>query len=275
MFENSENLVPGEDGTENVERTTEEITEQEGMELETGKEPDNAQEEKVYTQKEFEEKLGRAIDKKMPRLEAKLRREYQKETELAELLKAGTGKENIEDVTGEFRKFYQDKGIQIPDSPKYSDRDIKVLAAAEAKEIIGSGYDEVTDELDRLTQLGVKNMTPREKEVYVQLADYHKSATQSRELQKIGVPQDVYESGEFKSFSEQFNQNVPVAKIYEMYSKMKPQKEIRQPGSIKGTTQENAVKDFYTHEEASKFTREELRKNPELFKAVEKSMLKW
>lgn len=269
MFENSENLVPGEDGTENVEGTTEEITGQEGNE------PDNAQEEKVYTQKEFEEKLGRAIDKKMPRLEAKLRREYQKETELAEVLKAGTGKENIEDVTGEFRKFYQDKGIQIPDNPKYSDRDIKVLAAAEAKEIIGSGYDEVTDELDRLTQLGVKNMTPREKEVYVQLADYHKSATQHRELQKIGVQQEVYDSAEFKTFVEQFNQNVPVATIYEMYNKMQPQKEIRQPGSIKGSTQENAVKDFYTHEEASKFTREELRKNPELFKAVEKSMLKW
>lgn len=273
MFENSENLVPGEDGTENVEPTTEEMTEQEG-EPTTG-EPEDAQEEKIYTQKEFEEKLGRAIEKKMPRLEAKLRREYGKERELAELLKAGTGKENIEDVTGEFRRFYENKGIQLPDSSKYSDKDIKVLAAAEAKEIIGSGYEDVTEELERLTELGVRNMTPREKEVYVQLAEYQRAEAQNRELQKIGVPQEVYNSKEFKDFAGQFNQNVSVTDIYGMYSDMKPKKEIKQPGPMKSTKADGKVKDHYSYEEASKFTREELRANPELLKAVERSMQSW
>lgn len=270
MFENNENLVTSEVVTENTEETVEETLEQ--VETESD---ESQEEEKVYTKKDFEERLQKAIDKKMPRLEAKLRKEYEKERELADVLRAGTGKENVEEVTGDFRKFYEEKGVPIPNKPTYSDRDIKVLAAAEANEIIGSGFDEVTEELNRLTDLGVKNMSPREKEVYVQLAEYHKTAAQGRELAKLGVTEDIYGSKEFKDFAGQFNKDVPVTKIYEMYNKMQPRKEIKQPGSVKSTTKESGVKDYYSYEEASKFTREELRKNPELFKAVERSMPYW
>ena len=41
------------------------------------------------------------------------------------------------------------------------------------------------------------------------------------------------------------------------------------------TTPANEVKEFYTYEEASKFTRKDFEANPELFKAVENSMTKW
>ena len=37
----------------------------------------------------------------------------------------------------------------------------------------------------------------------------------------------------------------------------------------------NEVKDFYTYEEASRFTKEDLDKNPKLYKAIENSMSKW
>lgn len=270
MFENNENLVASEVAAENAEETAEETLEQ------VEEKPDESQEEeKVYTEKEFKEKLQKAIGKKMPRLEAKLRKEYEKDRELAEILKAGTGKESVEEVTGDFRKFYEEKGIEIPKKPSYNDRDIKVLAAAEANEIIGSGFDEVTEELNRLTDLGVKNMSPREKELFVQLAEYHKTASQGRELEKLGVTEDVYGSKEFKDFASQFNKDVSVTKIYEMYNKMQPKKEIKQPGSMKSTIKESGVKDYYSYEEASKFTREELRKNPDLFKAIERSMPKW
>lgn len=270
MFENNENLVTGEAVTENTEETVEQTLEQ--VEVK----PDESQEEeKVYTQKDFEERLQKAIDKKMPRLEAKLRKEYEKERELAEVLKAGTGRDNVEEVTGDFRKYYEDKGVRIPKKPNYSEKDIKVLAAAEANEIIGSGFDEVTEELNRLTELGATNMSAREKELYLQLAEYHKSASQSRELEKLGVSEELYGSKEFKDFANQFNKDVPITKVYELYNKTLPKKEIKQPGSMKSTTQESGVKDYYSYEEASKFKREELRKNPELFKAVERSMPYW
>lgn len=270
MFENNENLAASEVAAEKTEETVEETLEQ------VEEKPDESQEEeKVYTQKDFEEKLQKAIDKKMPRLEAKLRKEYEKDRELVEVLKAGTGKENVEEVTGDFRKYYEEKGIPMPTKPTYSDRDIKALATADAKEIIGSGFDEVTEELNRLTDLGVKNMSSREKELYVQLAEYHKTASQGRELEKLGVTEEVYGSTEFKDFAAQFNENVPVTKIYDMYNKMQPRKEIKQPGSVKSTTKESGVKDYYSYEEASKFTREEIRKNPELLKALERSMPHW
>ena len=57
---------------------------------------------------------------------------------------------------------------------------------------------------------------------------------------------------------------------------MQPKKEIRTMGSLKNTPQtDTGVKEFYSKEEALKFTKEDLDKNPELFKAVSNSMLKW
>jgi hypothetical protein len=46
-------------------------------------------------------------------------------------------------------------------------------------------------------------------------------------------------------------------------------------GSMKNTTKEDTVKEFYTRDEALKFTKEDFDKNPALFKAVENSMYKW
>jgi hypothetical protein len=47
-------------------------------------------------------------------------------------------------------------------------------------------------------------------------------------------------------------------------------------GSMKSTTPDrNSVKDYYSPEEAKKFSREDLRNNPALFEAIEKSMQKW
>ena len=38
---------------------------------------------------------------------------------------------------------------------------------------------------------------------------------------------------------------------------------------------DNGVKEFYTYDEAIKFTKADFDKNPELYKAVENSMSKW
>ena len=44
---------------------------------------------------------------------------------------------------------------------------------------------------------------------------------------------------------------------------------------MKTDTTKKEIKDFYTYEEASKFTRKDFDKNPALFKAVERSMTMW
>ena len=62
----------------------------------------------------------------------------------------------------------------------------------------------------------------------------------------------------------------------EIYNKMNPKKEVHTMGSMRNNTSaEGTVKDFYTRDEALKFTKKDFDNNPALYKAVEQSMLKW
>jgi hypothetical protein len=261
MLDN-ENLVL--DDTENVETvTTEETTGEEQVEIPV----------KTYTQEEVDEIVG----KRLARNTAKIRKEYTKKYgDLENVLKAGTGKDNVVELTDTFREFYTQKGIHIPSEPTYSGRDIEVLAKAEADDIINAGFEEVVEEVDRLAELGIENMSAREKQVFKTLAEYRQNAERSNELSKLGVTEDVYNSKEFKDFASKFGTNTTIKEIYEIYNKMQPKKEVRTMGSLKNnTTNDTGVKDFYTRDEALKFTKKDFDNNPELFKAVEKSMLKW
>ena len=249
--------------TENVEPTTEESVQVEQIE----------QPVKTYT----EEEVNQIVGKKLARNTAKIRKEYEKKYgELETVLKAGTGKEDVAEVTDTFRQFYESKGVQIPKAPTYSERDLEVLAKAEAQDLIKAGFEDVTDELNRLSDIGVQNMSAREKALFRELAEYHKAETQHKELSKIGVTEDVYNSKEFKEFASQFNSNTPITTIFDYYNKMQPKKEVRTIGSMKtNTVADTGVKDFYTRDEALKFTTKDLNANPELYKAIERSMLKW
>lgn len=256
-MENNENFVT-EQVTENVEQTTEQTP-------------------KTYTEEEFNSKLDEVLGKKLARREAKIRKEYdRKYGQLEEVLKAGTGKESVEEVTDTFREFYSQKGIKLPQKPMYTDSDIKVLAQADADEIIRGGYEEVVEEVNRLADLGVDKMTPREKAMFKTLAEYRQNAEHGRELSKIGVTEDVYSSKEFKDFASKFNPRTPIRDIYDIYAKTQPKKDIKPMGSMKNSdSADSGVKDFYTPEEARRFTKKDYDRNPALFAAVEKSMLKW
>jgi hypothetical protein len=252
-----ENLVVNETA-ENVEITTEETP-------------------KTYTEAEFNAKLDEVLGKKIARKEAKIRKEYERKYgNLEEVLRAGTGKESVEEMTDTFQKFYASKGVQMPQKPNYSAKDIEVLAKAEATDIINSGLEEVVEEVDRLAAIGVANMTAKEKAIFKALAEHRQSAERSRELSKLGVTEDVYNSQEFKDFAGKFNPNTPIKDIYDIYAKTKPKKEVRTMGSMKSNVAaDSGVKEYYTIEEARRFTKKDFDKNPELFKAVERSMLKW
>lgn len=263
MNEN-ENLVLDE-GTENVEATaTEEIVEQ------------VAEPEKVYTEEEFNNKFNEAQGKRDARTKAKLRKEYdRKYGGLLDVLKAGTGIEDVEELTNTFKEHYSKRGVQFAEKPTYTDGDAQVLARADADELIKLGFEEVVEEADRLNELGADKMNPREKALFVALTDHINKTETSRELQKIGVTEDVYGSQEFKDFASKFNSNTPITEIYKIFNQTKPKKEIKTMGSIKNTTVDNGIKDYYSPEDARKISLDDLRKNPELLKALERDMKKW
>ena len=246
-----------EEVTENVEQTTEqnEVVEQE---------------ERKFTQSEVNE----MIRKNVSRNEAKIRKQYERENQkyrdLENVLRAGTGQESVEDMTGTFREFYSKKGIQIPQKQTYTDKEIDVLASSEANEIIDLGLEEVIEEVDRLTEKGFANMDAKEKKVFKALAEYRKSAEESKELAKIGVTEEVYTSKEFKDFAAKFNPNTPITDIFNIYNQTKPRKQVQTMGSMKHG-QEPKVKDFYTEEEISRLTEEDLA-NEDVWRAVRNSM---
>lgn len=243
---------------ENVEQTTEETP-------------------KTYTEAEFNAKLDEVLGKKIARKEAKIRKEYERKYGgLEEVLRAGTGKESVDEMTDTFRDFYQRKGIKMPTKTEYSAQDVETLANADAEEFIRGGFDEVVEEADRLKEIGAAKMTAREKAVFVALTNHIQKTERSRELSAMGVTEDVYDSKEFKDFAAKFNPNTPIKDVYDIYAKTQPKKQIQTMGSMKNSTSDDGtVKDFYTRDEALKFTKADFDKNPALYKAVEASMLKW
>jgi hypothetical protein len=250
MNEN-ENLVT-EQVAENVEQTTEETP-------------------KTYTEAEFNAKLDEVLGKKLARREAKIRKEYdRKYGNLEEVLKAGTGKESVEEITDTFTNFYRGKGINIPEKPSYSDRDTEVLARAEANEIISAGYEDVVEEVDRLTELGFENMTAREKAYFKVLAEHRQKTEHQNELAKIGVTDDVYNSREFQEFAGKFNPKTPISEIFSLYNKTQPKKEIKPMGSMKQGPDKGA-KDYYSPEEIAKLSMDDL-KDPHVWEVVRRSM---
>jgi len=235
---------------------------------------------KMYTEEEFNQRLDEVLAKKIARKEAKIRKEYDeklaqyKETEM--VLNAGLGTSNIKDATANLKDFYEKKGVKIPSyQPEFSDDDMKVLASNEAQKIIELGFEEVVEEVDRLADKGLDNMTAREKHIFSQLAEYRRSETDKRDLAKIGVGEAALQDKDFLEFAADLNPKMSMKDKYEKYLKYRPGKQVEQMGSMKNTGKEEAVKDFYTREEALKFTKKDFDKNPALFKAVEASMRKW
>ena len=253
------------------------VTETEAVEVAESVEHTTEETPKTYTEAEFNAKLDEVLGKKIARKEAKIRKEYERNYgELVDVLRAGTGKDSVEEVTDTLKSFYQSKGIKIEKKPEYSNSDIEILARSDAEEIIRGGFEDAVEEAERLKDLGVANMSAREKAVFKVLAEYIQDTESGNELAQIGVTKDEYNSKEFKQFAAMFNSNTPITEVYKIYQNNKPKKEIQTMGSMKNNAPDNgAVKDFYSYEEAVKFKKEDFDKNPALYKAVEASMSKW
>lgn len=264
MFEENENLV---NETENVEQTTEEIVESTEEVVET---PEEVQ---MFTKEQVDEMIA----KKLARKENKIRKEYEsKYSRLETVLNTGLGTESIEEATEKLSGFYTQKGINIPEAPRYSDREIEVLAQAEANDIISGGYDEIVEEVDRYANIGVENMSDMDKKVFSRLAAERTRLEQERDLASIGVGSEAIEDKAFKDFASKLNPNLSLKEKYEMYTQFNPKPKGKPIGSMKGNiSKDNGVKDFYTYEESLQFTKEDLDRNPELFRALENSMRRW
>lgn len=263
MFEENENLVT--DVTENVEQQTTEENVEEVEETEVT----DSQEEAVETF--TKEQVDEMIAKKLARREARIRKEYDKKySRLETVVNAGLETNSIEESVEKLENFYTSKGINIPQAPKYTDIQEEKLASIDADETIEAGYDEVVEELNRLTELGVDNMSSLEKKYFLKLNDYATAKKTEQEFRAVGLSVDEMNTQEFKDIMDSLNPNLSTKEKLDMYLRLKPKKEYKQIGSVKsGMTSQ--VKDHYTAEEIERMTDEELDK-PGVWEAVRRSM---
>lgn len=239
-----------ETGTEEVEQTSEEVV-------------NEPVEEKTFTQAQ----LDKILQERVGRVEKKYAKKYGK---LEETLKAGLGTNTLEETTDKVREFYKEQGIEIKDDPVYSDEDERILADHEANRIIDLGIEEINDYINDLSN---KTLSNREKYILDTLTSKKVELENEKELKSIGVSSEELNNPEFKNFAKQFNKDVSLKQVYEIFKKTKPQIEAQPIGSMQSTT-DKEIKKYYTSEEADKLTAEDYD-DPQVFEAVRNSMLKW
>ena len=276
-----ENQIPVEESTENVEETTEETIapQEEVEEVETNEEENLPVEDKEVKQEETftKEQVDELIAKKLARKEAKIRKEYNnKYRKLENVVNAGLGTHSTDEAVDKLTQFYQSKGIEIPELSNFDDDDIQTLGESDADKIIKSGYDDIVEEVERLAKIGVENMSVRDKVAFQKLATERQRIEDVKELAAIGVDSSILEDNDFKEYTNKLNPNLSLKEKYEMYLGSKPKKKINKIGSMKNTeVAHSELKDFYTREEAQKFTSEDFDKYPKLEEIIIKSMSKW
>lgn len=275
--------------TENTETETVEET-QEGIKLtdtaeteETREEPVEEKEEvkKTFREileenpeylEEYQKEMDKAIKTRLNRKEKEYQREISKYKDTENVLRKTLEVQDGEDVNTKLREFYKEQGVELPEvyRPGLSEREIEILARAEAEDIIEDGYDAMVNEANRLARKEYKNLNDKEKVIFDTLAERLTAENDKKELKRLGAKEDLLKDEEFISFRKKFNSNVPMEEIYSLYKKQENKKTFENPGSMKNT-KEQTKKTFYTDEEISKLTSAELD-DPEVWEAVRNSM---
>ena len=273
-MEDNKDLVVEETNENTDAQTVEEIEDTNQLEEEPveEQEPTEEPEEQINDKKYSDEELDAIIKRKLARQESKLRREYDKKySRLETVVNAGLGTENVEQATEKLEDFYTRNGVKIPEAHKYSEEETNLLANAEADEIIKSyTFIELVDEVDALADIGVDNMTERDKIVFMKLAKERQRQEEQKDLLSLGINKKDIEDSEFKEFSNKLNPELSLKEKYELFLQVKPKKETKKMGSMQsGAT--SKVKDYYTAEEIERLTDEDLD-NDAVWEAVRKSM---
>ena len=214
--------------------------------------------------------------RKREREEASQRAKYE---ELENIMKTALDAENLDDVITKSKNFYKEQGIDIPETVSrlsLNERDEKVLAEADAREIISLGKAEMEEEANRIASIPESQRSIREQTIFNEVCRELVNLNDIESLKEKGYDTEILNDRDFSSFREQFNLNTPVSKIYEMYQSIKGTKPVqpKSPGSAKTNNSNNEIKDYYSPEDFDKLTPADL-KNPKIMAVVDKSRLEW
>lgn len=273
--EEVQNVVSEETAENDEAQPSEEVVE--GIELTDTADAEKA-EEKVEEQPKgrfmTDEDINDLVDRRVRRKMEKFEKEMSVLRDTSDVVKRAVGGNDINETNKNLRDFYTKEGYDLPErSSGLTERQEEILARGEAEDIIKDGYDAMVEEAQRLANKGYANLNDREKVVFTTISDKIAEENDRKGLLKIGAKDDVLKDAEFIAFKKQFNSNTPIEKIYDLYMKdTKKTTAIENPGSMKNNDV-NPVKDYYTPEEISKLTDEQLD-DPKIWAAVRKSQTK-
>ena len=277
-----ENDVP-ETSEENLEEVQVDASQEEEQVQDTTQEVETLSQEDIEkmieerANKKTEEQIEQRLIRDRINRERKQNKELAKYKQLENVIKAGLGVDNLDDAISKTSEFYKEQGVTIPEfKDVYSERDEKILAKADAQDIIELGKSEMEAEANRIASIPETKRTLREKTIFDTLCKELIGLRDMEELKSKGYKTDILQDKDFSDFRNQFNVNTPISKIYEMYNKVsgKTVEQPRSPGSAKSTTTVKQIKEYYSPEDFDKLTDKELN-DPKIMKIVDKSRLQW
>ena len=229
---------------------------------------------------ELQEEFNMTMQKRLSRQKANLQREYDgKYSKVESLLSAGLRGKDLDENVKLLEEMYKEQGIDIPAQPQnhYSQREVEILANAEADSIIADGYDVIVDETKRLLDKGYDNMTERDKIIFKKLGEAKKSTEDLKEIRKLGLQDSFVNDEDFKNFIKEYElpDSMPFSKKYELYAKsnLKNKEPVKNPGSMRNTDSK-VERDWFTSEEVDQLTKEQYN-DPNIMKKIERSFSHW
>ena len=261
--------------TENAETQTAEEN-VEGIELtdtsETTETNEPVEEEKEEVKTFTQDEVNDIVKRRLARQEREYQKEISKYIDTENVLKSTLGAKDIDEANTKLREYYTNEGVDLPEvyKPGLSTREVEALAQMDAKEIIDDGYDAMVAEANKLANRGYDNLSQREQKLFMALGDKISEENDKCSLKKLGASEDLLSNAEFIAFRKQFNTNTPMETIYSLYKGQEKTAPVDNPGSMKGTGN-TKVKEFYTEEEISNLSEEDL-KDPVVWANVRKSM---
>lgn len=257
----AEEIVDGVELTDTADDTTDVDTEETKEEQPKGR---------FYT----DEEVNSIVDKRVARKMRKYEKQMAEYEDTENVLKSALEVDNISDANKKLRSYYQEQGYELPEKKSsYSERELNILAKAEADEIIEEGYDSMLEEANRLAKIGYQNLNQKEKLIFMTLGDELDKQNDTRELKKIGANEELLKNSDFIEFRNMFDKKIPIDKVYGLYKNQQPKPKVELPGSMKNTSTKEE-KEYLTPEEVVALTPEDWEK-PGMWEKVRKSQLKW
>lgn len=241
---------------EEVQKTTEEVAQPSAEDIEA----------------QIEERANKLVEE---RIEARLVRDRiarerkdaptrAKYEQLEAIMKSALGADNIDDVITKSKEFYKEQGITIPEiinKSSLNEREEMILAKADAVDIIKLGKSEMEVEANRIASIPEEKRSLRDKTIFNDVCKELVRINDEENFKAKGYDTKILNDKDFLSFREQFNLNIPVSSVYEMYSKLnvKPAEKPASAGSAKNEV--GKVTESFSAERINNMTPQELMKH--------------